>query len=219
MAEKRSKTRIDPRTQKIALLGILAAQALALAFLENLIPAVPGLPPGAKPGLANIVTMFTASLMGFWSAMAITVVKALFALLTRGFTAFLMSLTGGVLSTVVMVLLLKWKKNPFGIIGVSIASAVMFNAGQLIVACIMLTGTKGLAVTYGPLLLLFGILAGILTGVILKLVLPALQKESRYFGIGVTDVAGERNQKTTKKKRHDAPSDGNPPEDTGDLTK
>lgn len=200
----KTKTRVDPRTRKLALLGILAAQALALAFLENLIPAIPGLPPGAKPGLANIVTMFTASVMGFWSAMAITVIKSLFALITRGFTAFCMSLTGGVLSTIVMVLLLRWKKNPFGILGVSILSAIMFNAGQLAVACIMLYGTKGLVQTYGPLLLVFGIVAGALTGTILKLVLPALEKESRHFGLEIEETAAVSFRKKKSKSDEDA---------------
>ena len=200
----KTKTRVDPRTRKLALLGILAAQALALAFLENLIPAIPGLPPGAKPGLANIVTMFTASVMGFWSAMAITVIKSLFALITRGFTAFCMSLTGGVLSTIVMVLLLRWKKNPFGILGVSILSAIMFNAGQLAVACIMLYGTKGLAQTYGPLLLVFGIVAGALTGTILKLVFPALEKESRHFGLEIEETAAVSFRKKKSKSDEDA---------------
>lgn len=200
----KTKTRVDPRTRKLALLGILAAQALALAFLENLIPAIPGLPPGAKPGLANIVTMFTASVMGFWSAMAITVIKSLFALITRGFTAFCMSLTGGVLSTIVMVLLLRWKKNPFGILGVSILSAIMFNAGQLAVACIMLYGTKGLVQTYGPLLLVFGIIAGALTGTILKLVLPALEKESRHFGLEIGETAAVSFRKKKSKSDEDA---------------
>lgn len=200
----KTKTRVDPRTRKLALLGILAAQALALAFLENLIPAIPGLPPGAKPGLANIVTMFTASVMGFWSAIAITVIKSLFALITRGFTAFCMSLTGGVLSTIVMVLLLRWKKNPFGILGVSILSAIMFNAGQLAVACIMLYGTKGLAQTYGPLLLVFGIVAGALTGTILKLVLPALEKESRHFGLEIGETAAASFRKKKPKSDEDA---------------
>ncbi len=200
----KTKTRVDPRTRKLALLGILAAQALALAFLENLIPAIPGLPPGAKPGLANIVTMFTASVMGFWSAMAITVIKSLFALITRGFTAFCMSLTGGVLSTIVMVLLLRWKKNPFGILGVSILSAIMFNAGQLAVACIMLYGTKGLVQTYGPLLLVFGIIAGALTGTILKLVLPALEKESRHFGLEIGETTAASFRKKRPKSDEDA---------------
>lgn len=197
---RNQKTRISPRTQKIALLGILAAEALALSFLESLIPAVPGLPPGAKPGLANIVTMFTASIMGFWSAMAITVIKSLFALLTRGFTAFCMSFAGGVLSTIAMVLLLKWKKNPFGIIGVSIVSAIMFNAGQLAVACVMVAGTKGLAVTYGPLLLLFGVVAGAITGTILKVVMPALRRESRHFGVGVLKLPEEEKENEKEPK-------------------
>jgi len=174
-----SKSRISPRTQRVALLGILGALALVLAFLENQIPAVPGLPPGAKLGLANIVTMFAATTVGFGGAMTITVLKALFAG-TRGLTAFFMSLTGGVLSTLVMVLLLRWKKNPFGILGISIASAVVFNAGQLLVACI-LSGTPALVVGYGPLLLLFGVLTGAVTGTLLRLVLPALQKQTRRF--------------------------------------
>ena len=40
------------KARKTALLGILCAQAIALSFLENLIPSLPFLPPGAKPGNA-----------------------------------------------------------------------------------------------------------------------------------------------------------------------
>ena len=125
----KSKQRVRPATQRVALLGILGAMALVLAFLENQIPAVPGLPPGAKLGLANIVTMFAAYTMGFGSAMTITVIKALFAG-TRGLTAFFMSLSGGILSTLILCALIRIRNNPFGILGVSIASAVGFNAGQ-----------------------------------------------------------------------------------------
>lgn len=175
----KSKQRVRPATQRVALLGILGAMALVLAFLENQIPAVPGLPPGAKLGLANIVTMFAAYTMGFGSAMTITVIKALFAG-TRGLTAFFMSLSGGILSTLIMCALIRIRNNPFGILGVSIASAVGFNAGQLLVACIM-SGTPALLAGYGPLLLLFAILTGALTGTVLRLVLPALEKQAVRF--------------------------------------
>lgn len=90
------------KARKTALLGILCAQAIALSFLENLIPSLPFLPPGAKPGFSNIVTMFTVLTLGLPQAMCITVFKALFALMTRGATAFFMSLAGGVLSTLAM---------------------------------------------------------------------------------------------------------------------
>ncbi len=178
------KDTVSARTKRIALLGVLGAQALVLSFLENLIPAIPGLPPGAKPGLSNIVTMFAAAAMGPVDALLIAVLKAVFAGLTRGLTAGLMSLSGGLLSTLIMVLLLRWKHNPFGILGVSIASAVAHNAGQLLVAC-LLSGTASLLWGYGPLLLLFGIAAGALTGIFLKLLLPVLLKQSRYFGFQI----------------------------------
>ena len=47
------------KTNKTAFLGIMAALSLVLGFLENmLIPDIPFLPVGAKPGLSNVVTMF-----------------------------------------------------------------------------------------------------------------------------------------------------------------
>ena len=97
--------------QNITLAGILSAQAIALSYLESLIPAIPGFPPGAKPGLSNIVTMFSAGSLGVWQTLYITVAKAAFAGITRGFTAFLMSLTGGLLSTAIALLLLRNKNN------------------------------------------------------------------------------------------------------------
>ena len=119
------------KARKTALLGILCAQAIALSFLENLIPSLPFLPPGAKPGFSNIVTMFTVLTLGLPQAMCITVFKALFALMTRGATAFFMSLAGGVLSTLAMWAATKIKSDPFGLLGASIIAAVCHNAGQL----------------------------------------------------------------------------------------
>lgn len=177
------KENISAKTKKLTLIGILGAQAIVLSFLENLIPAIPGLPPGAKPGFSNIVTMFTADICGFLPAVFVTLIKAIFAGITRGVTAFFMSLAGGMLSTVVMYLLLKMKKCPFGILGISICSAISHNAGQLIVAMIM-TGTPRLALGYGPFLLLYAVITGIITGTILKIVMPALEKQAKYFGQG-----------------------------------
>lgn len=167
------------KTQKIALLGLLSAQALALSFLENLLPALPFLPPGVKLGLSNIVTMFTAGAMGFSSALTVTLIKSLFVLLTRGVTAFFMSLGGGLLSTVAMCLMIKFAKNKFGYIGVAVVSAICHNLGQLAVSIIV---TKTTAfVYYTPVLLLSGIVMGVITGSVLKAVMPLLMKQSKYF--------------------------------------
>lgn len=167
------------KTQKIALLGILGAQALALSFIENLLPAMPFLPPGVKLGLSNIVTMFTAGTMGFLPALAVTLIKSLFVLLTRGVTAFFMSFGGGFLSTVAMCLMIKLVKDKSGFIGVAVVSAVCHNIGQLTVSIIV---TKTTAfVYYAPVLLLSGVVMGVITGIILKAVMPLLMKQSKFF--------------------------------------
>lgn len=162
-------------TRKIALTGIMCALALALSYLETLIPAYPGFPPGAKPGLSNIVTMFMTGSSGTPYAFFITIIKGLFAGVTRGFTAMLMSLSGGILSTAAACLLFRFAKNKLGYIGISIVCAVCHNIGQLAAACII-SGTASLVVGYGPLLLIFAVVTGLLTGAILKAVMPTLAK-------------------------------------------
>ena len=167
------------KTQKIALLGILGAQALALSFIENLLPAMPFLPPGVKLGLSNIVTMFTAGTMGFLPALAVTLIKSLFVLLTRGVSAFFMSFGGGLFSTVAMCLMIKFVKDKSGFVGVAVVSAVCHNIGQLAVS-IVVTRTTAF-IYYAPVLLLSGVVMGIITGIILKAVMPLLMKQSKFF--------------------------------------
>lgn len=164
-------------TKRVALLGIMGAMALALSFLESLIPALPGLPPGAKPGLSNIVTMFMAS-SGIADAFFITILKALFAGITRGSTAMLMSASGGLLSTAAACILLRRKKNNIGYIGTGVICAVCHNIGQLISAC-LISGTPSLIFGYGPLLLIFAVATGFVTGTVLKVVIPSLDRISK----------------------------------------
>ena len=54
----------DPKkTQEIALSGLLFALAMALSFIEGTL-VIPGLAPGMKLGLANIVVMYALFFMG-----------------------------------------------------------------------------------------------------------------------------------------------------------
>ncbi len=166
--------------KRIALVGILGAQGLALAWLESLLPAFPFLPPGAKPGLSNIVTMFTVSALGAADAFFIVLIKAAFAGITRGFTAFLMSFCGGMTSLLVMWLLLrKLQKNPLGLIGTGICCALAHNLGQLVAAA-FLTDTVTI-IGYAPMLLVFGVFTGIVTGCVFRAVSPILIKQSKFF--------------------------------------
>ena len=156
---------------KAALLGILCAVAVALSFLEGLLPALPI--PGAKLGLSNIVTMYALSVLGLPAALAVA--KAGFALLRGGF-AFAMSLAGGLLSTLLMALALRLLRRHVSFVGIGILGAIAHNAAQLGVAMLLLD-TALLA--YAPWLLLMALLAGTLTGCVLNVVMPALARVSR----------------------------------------
>lgn len=160
-------------TKKIALWGILGALALAVSFLEGLF-TLPFLPPGAKLGLSNIITMAAAACWGWSGMLYIALLKALFALFTRGATAFLLSAAGGICAGIFMVLCLKAQRCPFSYIGVGILSALAHNTAQLVIAC-CLTGTPAL-LYYAPPLLLCALLFGSATGILLQALLPVLKR-------------------------------------------
>ena len=165
------------KTNKVALLGIFGAVALVLSFLEGmLIPDIPFLPVGAKPGLSNIITMYIAGTMGFPGDIYITMLKALFALITRGATGAFMSFSGGLLSTVAVCLLIKYQGRIFSYLGLGIIGAVMHNLGQLVAACIV-SGTFAL-MNYGKYLLIFALITGTVTGSVLLVLMPRLGKIS-----------------------------------------
>ena len=156
-------------SRKTAYIGLLTAAAVALSFLESLLPVLPFLPPGAKAGFSNIITMFAASFLGLGPALCIALLKSVFVLVTRGMAAFAMSVCGGLLSTLVMWLCLKHKGS---LLATGVLGAVSHNTAQL-AAAVLITGTPGL-VYYYPLLFLFAVAAGIITGLLLKVIYPPL---------------------------------------------
>lgn len=63
------------KTRQIALSGLLFALAMALSFVEGTL-VIPGLLPGMKLGLANIVVMYALFFMGPGQALALDLLKA-----------------------------------------------------------------------------------------------------------------------------------------------
>jgi heptaprenyl diphosphate synthase len=159
-----------------ALSGLLAALALTFSMLEGMLPPLPGMPPGAKLGLSNVVMMYAAGSLGLPWAMALAVIKGGFALLTRGVTAGAMSLSGGLLSTACAWAVLKKTRASFALTG--ICGAMAHNAGQVLVAFWMM----GPAVLgYGPVLILASLATGALTGAVLRVSLPQMERVSDFL--------------------------------------
>ena len=147
--------------RNIARFGLMVAAALVLSWVETLIPFVFPL-PGMKIGLANIVILTMLYAAGPKSAAAVSFLRLLLVLFTFGNAAsFLYSLAGAALSFAVMLLLKKTGR--FGVTGVSIAGAMAHNAGQIIVAALVLETVT--VVYYLPWLMIAGVVSGLVIGI------------------------------------------------------
>lgn len=166
------------RTKKLVFIALLTAISLGIWVIEAQIPA-PIPVPGVKLGLASVVTLTAMALLGRREALVVLVLRVVLASLFAGsFSAILFSLTGGLLSWLVMALTLRLFDDRLLWV-VSVLGAVGHNAGQLL-AAIAVTRTPALA-AYGPALLCAAIVTGAFTGVaamyLIRALKPMLQKE------------------------------------------
>lgn len=162
------------KTQAIAFASLIFAIAIILAVVESMLPPLPVPVPGVKFGLSNIAVMYALFFLGGKQAYAITFLKGMFVFITRGAVAGALSLSGGLLSITVMLILFFILKEKISYTGISILGAVFHNIGQFLMISFIYMGTNLLA--YLPVLLLSGVIAGIVTSTLLRFVLPALNR-------------------------------------------
>lgn len=164
----------NKRAYVIAYTGILLSLAIVLNIFESMIPPIAFLPPGIKLGLSNIVTMYCLFFIGKSSAIAITLLKSTFVLITRGYIAGLLSMTGGLCAIGIMILLIVVFKNKSSYLLLSIFGGIFHNIGQISMASLILE--TPLLIYYLPFILIGGLIAGTLTSVLLRILMPALNK-------------------------------------------
>ncbi len=156
----------------VAAMGLLFALAMALAAAESFL--LPALPLGIKLGLSNVVTMFTLFVMGRRDAVIMAVLKSSFVLLTRGAVSAAISVSGGLASVLVMILLRLLTKEKVSILFLSCLGAVAHNLGQLLTASRFMGTDKIFSLL--PLLVGAGLLMGALTGTLLRFLGPYLKR-------------------------------------------
>lgn len=163
----------NEKIKRITFTALMTAIAIVLSIVEGLFPTAYFMPPGSKLGLSNIPVMFSASKLSVGETLLIVFAKSAFVFITRGFTAFCMSLAGGILSVLCMIFIFR-KTKGFGFMGIGVLSALCHNTGQLIVS-FFLVQTTAIA-GYAPVLLIASVFTGILTGTILKVSMPYFSK-------------------------------------------
>jgi len=178
-ATKRSRKTSSARLSalEIATYGLLAAVALIFGYVEALFP-LPVPVPGVKLGLGNVVVLYALASFGWRPGLLVMLVKVVAsALLFGNPMVFAYSLTGGLVSFAAMWAALRWWRT-LSIVGVSMLGGVCHMLGQSAVVAAVLA--PYVALTYLPVLMVSGLLAGLLTGYLCRLVIRATGRSSLF---------------------------------------
>lgn len=163
------------KTSKIVYIGLLVSQALVLHIIERSIP-VPFITPGAKLGLANLITVIALyTLDNKKDAFLVLFLRLILSTIFGGnLSSFMYSASGGILSFISMIIIKEVFKDKVSIIGVSSTGAIFHNVGQLIIASLIV---KNIGVMlYLPILSTMGIGTGIFVGITANYAVNHLKK-------------------------------------------
>lgn len=159
-------------TKEITRISLLTSLSLLLSYIETLLPSFVPV-PGIKLGLANTAVVFALYTLSFPDALLVSLLRVFISSLLFGNVLSLVySLSGAVVSFLVMALLRKLKA---GEIAVSISGGISHNGAQLAAAVVILKST---ALTYYlPVLTVSGIVTGGLIGFISSIVLKRIERD------------------------------------------
>lgn len=171
MLSNTSKSKIS--TKRIVLIAIFIAGGLMANIIDNLLP--PLFITGARLGISNIFVLLGLVLFGGVDAFIILISKCLLASLFTGFSTIIYSLTAGVISLALQVVIYHFFKNRISIISLSIFGGVMHNLIQNLVYFFVTQSAFVLA--YSPYLAMLGCASGCLIGICVYLVLSKVPQE------------------------------------------
>lgn len=163
------------KTSKLVYMSLLVAQALVLQIFENMIP-MPFTTPGAKLGLANLVTVIALYTIDKKKDVLMIIILrlALSTMFGGNISSLMYSFVGAILSFLIMVIIKRVGGKHVSIIGVSCSGAVFHNIGQLLVACYIVRNLG--VMLYLPVLSFVGILTGFFVGLTANYALKHMQK-------------------------------------------
>lgn len=151
--------------QKLTRIALLVALATILHTLETIY--LHPIFPWTRIGLANIITLIAIILFGTKIGIEVSVLRTILSNLLRGTLfspTFILGLSGGIASAIVMGIVYKIGRKLFSFIGISIIGAVVNNLTQIIVVYFLI---KHIGCFYLlPLFLLSSLITGFFNGVV-----------------------------------------------------
>lgn len=156
-------------------IAILSAFAIGLHSVESLIPTPI---PWFKLGIANIITVITLVVYGIRPAITVTLIRVILTSILNGTflgPAFILSLGGGLISTLAMGTILYTLPTLFSTIGISIIGAFFHNMTQVFLAYFLFIHRIEATLLIVPFILLLGTLTGMFNGILSEYILQSLK--------------------------------------------
>lgn len=155
---------ISLSTRKFVQIAMLTSLGIALHMLEAYIPnPLIVFAPGAKLGLANIIALVTLVLFGLKYALLVNILRCIIGGLIVGSVMSMMySISGAIISTILMWATYKHLSKYFSLIGVSLLGAIGHNIAQLFVASLLVSNMH--LFIYLPIMMLVSIFTGSFIG-------------------------------------------------------
>lgn len=163
------------QVRQLTRLAMLLALAIVIHTVEALLPVNV---VWFRFGFANIISLATLYLFGFRDALLVTLGRIFLGSLAVGLfasPAFILSLAGGTCAIIAMGLAWRLGRSVFSEIGISIIGAVCHNAGQLVVAYLLLIRHEGILLLL-PLMILSAIGTGLLNGLCARFLIQQFRK-------------------------------------------
>ena len=152
------------RTRQVIYIALLCAQGVIIGLLERMIPFPFAFAPGAKLGLANLITIVSLYTMSVSDSFLLMLLRLLLTTLLGGtLSTFMYSGAGALLSWLGMLLIKQLGEKRVSMIGISAAGGILHNVGQLLVASLI--AQSWTVMLYLPVLSFMGILAGLAVGI------------------------------------------------------
>ncbi|MGX7196366.1 Gx transporter family protein [Enterococcus olivae] len=167
------------RLRKIIFIALLVAQGVIIGLIENMIPYPFAFAPGAKLGLANLITIIALFTMPKKESFLLVWMRLILTTLLGGtVSTFLYSMSGALLSYFGMLLVKKLGPKRVSIIGISATGGFMHNVGQLVTASWI--AQSWTVMLYLPVLSFLGILSGIAIGIAANYLLRQVSTLRRF---------------------------------------
>ncbi len=173
------------KLRNLSLSALFLASSVIISIVEGISGVNSFIPlPGVRLGFCNIAVTACLYLVSTPYALAVALIRPVFLFLFSGNPVSLaMSLCGGLVSFLSLVLTKKLYGKKISFAGVSCISAVFHSIGQIAAAMIIMSDVS--LVFYLPVFAAASSVAGTLSGTVMNLVLPRLSKVLRQKGSAV----------------------------------